>query len=238
MEVDLVMKKTFALIILVIVLSAIGCDGSGDGSSATPSDTTFYLFPEGYFTLGYQELYNMTGSDTDGGRYSASQLSQTGSYEIINNIELVPRALLIELTKETTGEFISCVQAEYYAFYTSGLAFLGFEDKTLGVSFMASSMNIIPETAQIDDFGTIGTYEDSVSGETMFVSWKLTNANNGMANFVLSFTYRDEYGEIYSTEEQTYVIDEDGDRKSLSVRVFDAESDSTLMLSGPRTSSE
>ena len=60
------MKKTSILVLLACVL--VGCGGGGGGgSSSTPADTTFMLFPAGYFSAGYQESFTFTGSDTNGG---------------------------------------------------------------------------------------------------------------------------------------------------------------------------
>ncbi len=81
------------------------------------------------------------------------------------------------------------------------------------------------------DFGTVGTYE-STDGETEIVTWKLTTANNGLANLVESMTSQDKDGNLTSTEDHTYVIDQNGNRKSLAVRIYYPDDGITMTLSG------
>jgi len=232
----LFMKRIISVAILGFVITIAGCGGGGGGgSSATPEDKVFQLFPNGFFNAGYKETYSsLVGSDNVGGRLRGNWSIQTQNTVIIESEPVVPVSLLLEVTDTTTNEFFTSVQSDYYVYDDNNVYYLGIEDKTLGISYIASSIEAIPRTAKIGDFGTIGTYENNYDREIVAASWRLTSANNGLANLVLSITYRDQYGNISCSEEQSFVIDEYGDRKSLSVRLYYADG-YTMTLSGKKT---
>ncbi len=68
-------------------------------------------------------------------------------------------------------------------------------------------------------------------GETDQITWQLTNANNGLANLVANNTTTIS-GNLQWSEEHTYVIDQQGNRKSLTVKIYYASNGLTITLSG------
>ncbi len=68
-------------------------------------------------------------------------------------------------------------------------------------------------------------------GETDQITWQLTNANNGLANLVANSTTTIS-GNLQWSEEHTYVIDQQGNRKSLTVKIYYASNGLTITLSG------
>ena len=98
-----------------------------------------------------------------------------------------------------------------------------------GITHTAVSLSVIPQSAKIGDFGTVGTY--SGAGETTQIAWQLKNANNGLANQVISETTTI-FGNLEFSEETSYVIDESGNRKSVTAKIYYADSGITVTLSG------
>jgi hypothetical protein len=226
-------QRTFRLIlILSIIMLFIGCGGGGGGggSSPTPEDATFKLFPDGYFTAGYQESYTLTGSDTSGGKFKASNSSQTGSSIVVDGEQVVPIMSHYELTETVTNVSVSGLQTSYYTDDPNNRLYLGYDDESLGISSTAISTTAIPQTAKVGDFGKVGTYKNT-DGETEVMTWQLTDANNGLANLIFSTTYQDQDGNLASSEEDTSVIDQNGNTRSFTVRVYTADDGVTMTLS-------
>jgi hypothetical protein len=220
--------RSFATLSIILLLVCCG-GGGGGGSSATPEATTFMLFPNGYFSAGYQESFNLTGSDTVGGKYTGTFLFKTESPTTFNGEQAIPVSELISAT--LTGENATETQTgtDYYSDNANSRVDLGFENDTEGTTSIGISLSPIPQTASIGDFGDIGTYPLS-NGNTETSNWRLTQAGNGLANLIETSTITDSTGNTISTTEITNVIDTDGNCHSITV-VFYLENTGTVTLS-------
>ena len=151
------MKKTSILVLLACVL--VGCGGGGGGgSSSTPADTTFMSFPAGYFSAGYQESFTLTGSDTNGGKYTGTYLVKTESSTTFNGEQAIPVTGLLSLTNTTTKATITETGADYYSVDATDRILLGSENTTYGDTSTGSSLSALPQTAEIGNFGELGAY--------------------------------------------------------------------------------
>src|SRR3989344_8763935 len=91
--------KLVIVFIGLVLLGACGPSGGGGGDSSststpapTPTDTNlaFQSFPAGYFSSGYTETYQVTGSDTVGGTYTATLSSTTLAPTTFNGQPAIP----------------------------------------------------------------------------------------------------------------------------------------------------
>jgi len=223
--------------IMVVLLSACGSGGGGGGGSSTstpaptPTDTNlaFQSFPAGYFSSGYTETYQVTGSDTAGGTYTATLSSTTLAPTTFNGQPAIPVQKLVKITNTQTGAFVSGTGTDYFSTDSGSRMLLGYTDDSAEVTKIGLTMNIIPQSATIDDVGVIGSYTGG--GETDQITWQLTNANNGLANLVVNETTTIS-GSLDSSEEDSYVIDQSGNRKSLTVKIYYADTGIIITLSG------
>jgi hypothetical protein len=221
---------------VVASLTLIGCGGGGGGGgdSSTPTDTTlpFQLFPDNYFTEGYTESYQLTGSDTGGGKYTGSLLLQTQVEDTFDGAPAIPMQFLLEFTETQTNAFLSTSGFSYYSTDPSDRRLIGesFDDGTIS---MPTSTSAFPATATIGDFGTIGSYSSS-DGTTSSAAWRLENANNGQAYLVIAWNYYDEFSNLDSTEEQQYLIQPDGTRLSIKLSLFIVSDTITVTFTGQR----
>jgi len=223
--------------IMVVLLSACGSGGGGGGGSSTstpaptPTDTNlaFQSFPAGYFSSGYTETYQVTGSDTAGGTYTATLSSTTLAPTTFNGQPSIPVQKLVKITNTQTGAFVSGTGTDYFSTDSGSRMLLGYTDDSAEVTKIGLTMNIIPQSATIDDVGVIGSYTGG--GETDQITWQLTNANNGLANLVVNETTTIS-GSLDSSEEDSYVIDQSGNRKSLTVKIYYADTGIIITLSG------
>jgi hypothetical protein len=223
--------------IVVVLLSACGSGGGGGAGSSTsapastPTDANlaFQIFPAGAFSSGYTETYQLSGSDTVGGTYTATLSATTQPQTTFNGQPAIPVQSLVKITNNQTGAFVTGTSIGYYSTDSGSRMYLGFTDNTTNTTYTAVSLNVIPQSAKIGDSGVVGTY--SGGGETDQISWQLTNANNGLANLVTNNTTTIS-GNLQWSGEHSYVIDQSGNRKSLTIKIFYADSGITVTLSG------
>jgi hypothetical protein len=231
------MFNKYKLIIIslgIALLSACGSGGGGGDASSTPApvptDTNiaFQSFPPSHFSAGYKETYQLTGNDTAGGTYTATISVTTLAQSTFNSQPAIPVQSLVNITNTSTGAFVTGTGTSYFSVDSASRMYLGFTDSD-GITHTAVSLNVIPQSAKIGDFGTVGTYTGA--SESTQIIWQLTNANNGLANQVLSETTMIS-GNLEFSEETSYVIDQSGNRKSVTAKIYYADSGITITLSG------
>ncbi len=224
---------TLVCVVAVGVLSilASGGGGGGSGPSSVPTDTNlpFSIFPSGFFTSGYTETYQLSGSDTAGGTHIATVSRATQAQTTFNSQLAIPVLVLITITNTTTGAFISGTKTDFYSTGSTSRMLLGFTSST--TTFLPVTINVIPQSATIGDFGVVGSYIGG--GETHQITWQLTNANNGLANLVVNSTITIA-GILDFSEEDTFVIDQQGNPSFLTIKVFLASIGVTITVSGNR----
>lgn len=215
---------------VAVLLGACGSGGGGGGgSSSSPAAVpTFQLFPSGHFSNGYTETYQLSGSDTAGGTYTATLSETTQAQTIFNGQPAIPVQLIIEVKDAKTGtSIVSRTSTGYFSTDNGSRMYLGYVDST-GAAFTGAPISVIPQSATIGFSGALGSYTSSLTGVTII--WQLTNANNGLANLVISWTTTKQW-----SGEGIYTIDQSGSRKSLTLIVIihlTTGSDLSITLSG------
>jgi hypothetical protein len=229
-----VLYKVLKLFIPFFVLT--GCFDSGDSFNPTDPDTVFTLFPSGYFNVGYSETYDLSGFGNNG----ISQLGlfsvETQLRTIFNGEPAIPVLTALQVTDTQTGSFSTAMKTEYFSIDSNDLRDLGFSNLLFGFTpFFAFSPAVIPATAKIGDSGEIGTYIDDFGTQNIIKTWQLEDGGDGRARLVYFSTTQDFRGFRLSSIEQRYLIEQNGDRISMSLKFFDADSILTLTLSGDKT---
>ena len=224
---------TSVILLFSMVLMFTGCGGGGGSSSSTPTTTTYKLFNSEYFTAGSQETYNLTGSGT-GGSYTGTLTLTTQAATTLDGAAAIPVDGEITFTSTTSVRSYTFKGIEYFNTDTSALKYLGFENDTFNDTTVSSkSVEVIPQTASIGDSATEGIYTFS-SGNVETVTWKLTQASGGNANLNIVQTITDSTGtSTLSIQNYTFVIDQDGNRKSVTMVL--TEAGVSITLSGDKT---
>jgi len=224
-------------VVLLGLVSILGTGGGGGGGSSsttpTPTDIPFQLFPTGYFSNGYTRTWHLSGSDNVGDTFTATWTETTQAQTTYNGQPAIPVQSVLSLTNTQTQATDTVTGVDYYSIDPMSLMYYGWTD-SLTNAFTLISLSIIPQSATIGTsaINPVGRYSGSgaAAGETETDTWQLTNANNGLANFVMiSSTYSG--STLEETDTTTYVIDQQGNRQSVTVNVLD-NTGVTVTLSG------
>lgn len=215
-------------ITLLLVLAAVGC-GGGEGAGSTPTDTSidFKTFPSDYFT-SYNKTMTLKGSGNTGDKYTLVYSEQTLSQTTFLSTPAIPVQMQLQFTNHSTGGFVNATGSTYYTASASDRHLIGYDGDTATVS---STTTAIGQTARIGGFGVVGEYIDN-AGDKESVSWRLDDGFNGKAKLVLLFDNEDQYGNFESSETQTFLIDQAGNRLSMEVVIYYADSGITVTLKG------
>ena len=218
-----ILKKITPLLLLAMV----GCGGGG--ASSTPTDTSidFATFPQNYFS-SYNKTMTLTGSDTTGDRYTLVVSEQTLPQTTFLSTSAIPIQQQLQITNNSTGGVTNDIGNIYYTISASDRHYIGDDGDSVTVS---STTTAIPQTARIGDFGVVGEYIDN-AGDKDTVSWRLDDGFNGNAKFVILINSEDQYGSFTGSETQTYLIDQTGNRLSLDVIIYYADSGIAVTLKG------
>ena len=207
-------------------------DGQVDSDPSTVTVTaavpTFQLFPSGHFSDGHTETYQLSGSDTAGGTYTATLSQTTQAQTTFNGQQAIPVQLIIDVKDGKTGTpiIVSRTSTGYFTTDNGNRKYLGYIDST-GATFIGAPISSIPQIATSGFSGALGSYASSSTGVTII--WQLTDANNGLADLAVSWTTTKQWsGEVI------YTIDQSGNRKALTMIVIIhlTDSDLSITLSG------
>jgi len=230
-----IFNVTFVILLFGVVFLFAGCGGGGGGSSHKSTPTTYKLYPDGYFTAGTQESYNLTGSNTNGGLYTGTLVLETQSATTFNSAQAIPVDDELSLTNTVNSTTFTLTAVEYFS-TDSNLELLGYHsDQFVGDATPGtSSLSVIPQTASIGDSGSVGTYTFS-NGDILTITWKLTQASGSNANLVMSTTATTSTGTTLLTEENSFVIDQDGNRQSVLIVLNAVSKGISLTVSGDKS---
>lgn len=223
-------KQVFSIlkkITLLLVLAASGCGGGGGGSTPTDTNIDFPTFPQNYFS-SYNKTMTLNGSDTTGDRHTLVVSEQTVSQTTFLSTSAIPIQQQLQATNNSTGGISNGIGNMYFTISASDRHFIGDDGDSVTVS---STTTAIPQTARIGDFGVVGEYIDN-AGDKKTVSWRVDDGFNGKAKLVLLFDLEDQYGNFYASETQTFLIDQTGNRLSMDVVGYYANSGITVTLKG------
>lgn len=237
------LKRLFIFLECVLVVSLTACGGGGGGggsssSSAAPApiptatNIPFTIVPASHYTSGYTKTFHLSGSDTAGGTYTATASTAIQPQTLYNGQPAIPVQIVVTITNTKTSGFGTVTGVGYYSANITSLMNLGYSD-SIGNIYTATSLNVIPQTAMIGASGVIGTYSGSgtAAGKTLTASWQLTNANNGLANYIVTESF---YigSTLDSSGQSTIVIDQQGNPQSMTMVVYLASNGVTMTLSG------
>lgn len=242
-----VMFNKFLIIMTFSALSLFGCGGGGTttpssatsvGTPDTPTDTSlvFSIFAPEYLGGSYLVAFPLTGSDTNGDTYTATQSVKSGTpADAFIGAGFVPVKVIdvdTIITNTNTNAVIEIADNKYYtheAFtdiryfgYTNSLGFLATPTSEL-------SINIIPLTATIGNFGTVGHYTRT-DGSGFTQSWELTDGFNGKAILIVTTLPDDITTDTYPTTVEKFLISQDGAVSGYEVIITYHASNNTITL--------
>jgi len=214
---------------LISALILVGCGGGDGASPGVPTDpnTVFRSAPSGYFTDGFSETRNYTGTDSEGGVYTATFSVQTQSQTTFLGVPAIPILGLLQLTNTANGGFVSSTVTVYYTTSASDRHYLGSSDSS--TTTVSSITNARPDSGKIGDFGVTGTYTDNAGNVTQ-QSWRIDDGFNGRARLVSLSTTTDQFGTLMLSTTTTQLIDTSGNVISEELIVFYADVGVTLTL--------
>jgi hypothetical protein len=218
-------------LVLLGTLFLLGCGGGGgDGAGAgvpTDPNTTFRSAPSGYFTDGFSQTHNYTGTDSEGGVYKATLSEQTQSQTTFLGVPAIPILGLLQLTNTANGGFVSTTVTIYYTTSASDRHYLGSSDSS--TTTVSSTTSALPDSGKIGDFGVTGTYTDNAGNVTQ-QSWRIDDGFNGRAKLVYLSTTVDQFGALTVSTTTTQLIDTSGNVISEELVAFYADVGVTLTL--------
>jgi hypothetical protein len=228
----MVIRKIYIVALCSLLLSILvtGCSSSG-GDSPAPTDpnTVFQLFPSGFFTAGYSETYNLTGTDTLGGTHKAVFSLQTQAPTTFLGQPAIPVFVQVQITNTSTGAVVSNSGNGYYSTSPTDRRYLGYSDST--TTTVSAVTSTIPQTAKIGDIGVVGTYTDN-TGNVDTQSWRLDDGFNGNAKLVELSNEVDQFGTLDTSSTTTHLINTSGNRLSITLVLFFNSLNATLTLTG------
>jgi len=134
-------KNITISLLLLTVISACG-----GGGSPTDPNTVFQTFPPGYFTTGYSNTINFTGTDSTGDDYTGTASEQTQAQTTFLGEPAIPVLAQIQLTNTSTGGFASNVGTSYFTTSASDRHYLGYSDSSS--TTVSATTFAIPQTAK------------------------------------------------------------------------------------------
>ena len=223
--------RLFLMSLTLIFVTACG-GGGGGGAPATDTSLVFSTFPSDYFGGSYSHSLSLTGTATNSTSYTATWNIQSAADTTFNSKPVKAIQELLSITNTTTNAVAGATNFTYYTTDLNNLTVEGAFSPTDGVSKIATSTTILPLTATIGNFGSIGNYTHS-DGTFSSSTWALVDGFNGNAKLVITFVNRDSSNVLDVTEVHKWLISQDGTRLSVEVIVtFHQNNNLTLTLTG------
>ncbi|GFO58409.1 hypothetical protein GMST_07340 [Geomonas silvestris] len=221
-----------AVLLVVLVLGLFGCGGGGGGGgtlTATGTPVNLAAFKSVYVGAATGTQYSfpaLVGSDSQGRSWS-------GSFAVIadgpttfeaQNVTMRRTQTTVRLgsgtpvTETTTAYFLASTGLPYKSVTSTGITYI----PTIAAN--------IPATANVGDFGDLGTYSGS-DGTTETGTWSLAPGMNG--NSRLSFSTVTKSGStIIGAEVDTFTLDSNG--SVLGMEVSATVSGVTVTMAGSK----
>ncbi|GFO70030.1 hypothetical protein GMLC_36090 [Geomonas limicola] len=208
-----------AVLLIVVVLGLFGCGGGGGGGGTlTPTGTPVNLaaFKAVYIgaTTGTQYSFPaLVGSDSLGRPWSGSLAVIADGPTTFEGQSVTKRRIQATarlgsgtpVTETTTAYFLASTGLPYKSVTSTG------------ITYIPTTAANIPSTANVGDFGELGTYSGS-DGTTESATWSLAPGINGASK--LSFSSAIKSGStIVSAEVDTFTLDPNGGVLGLEVSV-------------------
>lgn len=214
------MLKT--ILVITVALFIVSC---GDSSTSANPDSEFDIFPSSMFVTGTNKITNFTATDSNENSYTLILSEQTLADSQFLSQTAITIMSQLHLTNLSTGASISSFMTSFFSTSATERRFIGFS--TSQSATVSAETSIIPQTAKIGDFGSVGTYTDNV-GNVTTKSFRVENGGNGNGKVVILTIERDQFEAILLTEAITTLIDPNGNILSQAIVLFFADSDVTL----------
>ena len=215
------MKNFKSLLIMLIVsftFSGCGGDDSTNSTTTPTNQKTYQLFPNGYFSTGFREEYSITGTDESGAVFArGTRLELAQQTKTFDNQQVIPILVQHDWTDINLGAEVT---TSVLSNYSTGneLRLIGEENLLDGITSIGSNLSIIPSNAKVGDSGSIGSYVDNI-GNTTEITWRLEAGTGDFAKVFIKSVIKDSAGTILFVGDGGYVIDESGNRQSITIFV-------------------
>ena len=219
------LKLSSSFVLLIPLLLNLGCSSSGDDS--TDPTTDFALFPASTFTAGYTETRYLSGPDSTGERYTGTLSTQTQPTSTYFGQPAIPIVIEAQFTNTATGLNIADISTGYYSTSANDRHYLGFDSPI--ETTVSAVTSAIPQTAQIGDFGAIGTYTFN-SGNVAELSWRLDDDGNDLAKRFIHTTFKDQLNNIIFSKTSTSTIDISGNFITTQLVYYFSDTDWAITL--------
>ena len=235
------MFNKFLIVMTISTLSLFGCGGGDNGGTTTttttdtPTDTSlvFSIFAPEYFGGSYLVEFPLTGSDTNGGTYNATQRVESGAdIPFVTFFKPVKEIIVsTSITKDDDPQGdINIVDKKYFT-YKTNISLIASEN-IYGIQALAATENIIPLTAKIGEDGIVivdDFYRDfDTSGFRL--TWELTDGFNGKAILIVTTLPDDLTTDLYPTTVEKFLISQDGTVLGYEVIITYHASNNTITL--------
>ena len=227
-------KSHYVLLFAIFFLASCGGGGGGGGGGGTtPSTvTTYHLYDDGVYDVGYFISFTLIGSSNTGENAEGSLSTATRATETIDGILAIPRETYMELRNITTGAFSSDLITSYIDADTHEP--IKQISLNTGIEWAPTSISKLPDMAEIGDFGELTSWASN-DGRTLTETWLLEDAGNNLANLVTTETIKLSNGDTESVTEEIVTIDETGDPLRGSIEIWYPDTGFVITLNGTRT---
>jgi len=216
-------KAIIGILFITTGLNIISCGGGGSSDSPPPdpNTATFKFFPDGFFVAGYREEFDFNAprfnADTNGQLdiFTFNQVIVTQPEGVFNLSSVIP---ILEIRDIDFSDNTSTQATEifYFSINQNDRRYNGKIITIFGVitTITAVTTSPIPETVNIGDSGTFGTYLDNF-GSRYVISWDIEDAGNDQARMTWTTNIENAASSIQLSEsEDIFIIDVNGNRVS------------------------
>lgn len=210
------MKNLVLFLSLLLSLLLINAC-SESATEPTPTEPTYQLFPNGYFSTGFREEYTLTGSSSNGETHSGNLFILAQASETFNGVAVASILTQSSWTDVSTGAMHSSAGEDKWTLDNNDRRRLAVENPLSGQIFLATTPQTIPTTAKIGESGSFGTYTDQ-NGNSEVLTWRLESAGNNQAKFTIASRVSDSSGAAFSENDSSFIVGEDGTRSSMTIR--------------------
>ena len=230
------MFNKLLIVMTISMLSLYGCGGGNGGGTTTDTDTptdtslVFSIFAPDYFDVDYSASYSLAGSDTNGDSYTATQTVTAGNETSYSGKPVKEIIVSTSITNTSTNAPLEILDKKYFTHEANYSDLRLLASEIPGVSAIFRSNEIIPLTATIGDFGTVGVYDRS-DFSSFTQTWELTDGFNGKAILIVTTVPSDTTSSgLYPTTIEKLLISQDGTVLGFELIIIDHQNSNTITL--------
>ena len=206
------MKNKLLILMLASIISACGGGGGGsttpssNGSATTNNTTTSQSYSLAKLlsqTLGTVYSSQLSGSDTNGVKYTGSISLANRAQVMLNGVLVTPRDLILNLSGTTS------ITVTAKSFVDSSNNLISINIQPNNITCTPSSPDSLPSSVKVGDFGILSTLVCS-DNTTQSRSWRTEAAGNGNINIISNATVKDQFSTVTTVTDVTYTLDTSG----------------------------